>query len=109
MFKTHSDRAEAKAKAKFFFDVCHLFFDLFTARKRSMGQRNIFTSVYQSFCSQVGGMHTWGDMHAPRDAHACPGGDKHAQGLGSMHAGGEACVAGGHAWLGGMHGRRDGH
>ena len=28
---------------------------IFTARKRSLGQGNIFTSVYQEFCSQGGG------------------------------------------------------
>ena len=27
MFKAHSDRAKMEAKAKVFFDVCHLFFD----------------------------------------------------------------------------------
>ena len=29
--------------------------------------------------------------------------------VGGMHGREEACVAGGHAWQGGMHGKRDGH
>ena len=29
--RVHSHRIEAQAKAKFFFDVCHFFFDLFFA------------------------------------------------------------------------------
>ena len=29
---------------------------IFTARKRSLGQGNVFTPVFQSFCSQGGGV-----------------------------------------------------
>ena len=54
-FKAHSHRAKAEAKARLFFDVCGLFFDLFTARKRSLGEGNIFRSVCQEFCPQWGG------------------------------------------------------
>ena len=48
---------------------------IFTARKRSLGQGNVLSSVCQGFCPQGGGVHGRG-----------------------------ACVAGGHAWQGGMHG-----
>ena len=32
---------------------------LITARKRSLGQGNIFTGVFQSFCSHGGGISVW--------------------------------------------------
>ena len=55
----------------------------FTARKRSLGQGNIFRSVCQEFCPQ-GGMHDCG-------GHAWLG--EHAWLWGGM------CGCGGHVWL----------
>ena len=45
---------------------------IFTARKRSLGQSNIFSSVYQEFCSQVGGgvcLSACWDTTTPRTMH----------------------------------------
>ena len=75
---------------------------VFTARKRSLGQGNIFRSVCQEFCPQ-GGMHGKGG-HAWWGA--CVGG---MCGREACVVGGCAwwgvCMAGGHAWQGGMHHR----
>ena len=41
--------------------------EIFTARKRSLGQGNIFTSLCQEFCSQVGEEGAWsGGVPGPR-------------------------------------------
>ena len=58
---------------------------IITARKRSLGQGNVFTPVCQSFCSQGGGGRAW-------------------QGVG-MHGREWACMAGGACMTGGVHGR----
>ena len=75
------------------------FFPIITARKRSLGQGNIFRSVCQSYCSQ-GGACMAGDMYGGGSVHgegACMGVCMH----GGVHGG---CVCGrGHAC------RRDGH
>ena len=90
-----------------------------TARKRSLGQGNIFRSVCQEFCPQgeacmVAGGHAW-----LLGGHAWLLGGLHGCGGVCMVAGrvrgcrGACMVAGGHAWLlegawllGGMHGCR---
>ena len=64
--------------------------NIFTTCKRSLGQGNIFRSMCQSFCPQVGG-EGWGSMHG-----------------GGMHGGGHlwwrACMVGA-CIAGDMHGR----
>ena len=46
---------------------------LITARKRSLGQGNIFSSVYQEFCSQVGGLpQCMLGYHTPLSRHPHP-------------------------------------
>ena len=64
---------------------------VFTARKRSLGQGNIFTPVCHSV--HRGGGHAWlGDMHG------C-GGDMHGCGGACMVAGGVHGCWRGHSWL----------
>ena len=71
---------------------------IFTARKRSLGQGNIFRSVCQEFCLKGACMHGgWG--HAWPGGHACMGGGG-MHGRGTCLAGGHACM-GGHVWPGG--------
>ena len=46
--------------------------DIITARKRSLGQGNIFTSVCQEFCSQGGCLVPGGVWRPPlRDGYCC--------------------------------------
>ena len=46
---------------------------VFTARKRSLGQGNIFSSVCQEFCSQGGGLpQCMLGYHPPRSRHPPP-------------------------------------
>ena len=102
--------------------LCHRKGSFFTARKRSLGQGNIFRSVCQELCPGGGGAcmtgmvhgrgHAWlgecvwqGGMRGrevcmPRGC-AWPGG---MCGWGDMHGWG-VCMAGGCAWPGGVHGQ----
>ena len=57
----------------------HIFtmYMIFTARKRSLGQGNIFTGVYQSFCLGLGGLCAWSHVPSegsPSGGVLCPGG-----------------------------------
>ena len=100
---------------KLSFSVINFDCFVFTARKRSLGQGNIFRSVCQGILSTGG--HAWqGGMHG--GGHVWGGGGHVWQGRhvwwegmhgggcawqGGMHGRG-ACVAGGHAWQGSVHG-----
>ena len=71
---------------------------IFTARKRSLGQGNIFTPVCHSV--HRGGGHVW----LLRGVHGCGGGMCGCWGA-CMVAGGHVWLPGGHVWLlGGMRG-----
>ena len=96
---------------------CTTRFSVFLPPATKLRQGNVFTPICQSFCSQ-GGMHGWG---CAWQGGSCGGGvcdqgvcvwseGMHGWGCalrGGMH-GGDVHDRG-HAWQGGMRGRRDGH
>ena len=78
---------------------------IFTSRKRSLGQGNIFTpvchSVHRGGHAWPGGMHAWGHWVYMAGGHAYLGsmcGQGGVHGRGGACAGWGACVAGGCAW-----------
>ena len=88
-------------------------FTIVTARKRSLGQGNIFRSVCQEFCPHGGGGRAWlqlgmcGCLGGGEGQHVwLPGGMCGCQGACMVAGGcmvvGVCMVAGGHAWLQGV-------